>query len=45
MVLLPEVIEAIDGAVPVLAASGIVTGGRTRPSRWAPTALGRDRYG
>ena len=46
MVLIPEVIEAIDGAVPVLAAGGIVTGGRwPQPSRWVRTARGPDRSG
>ncbi len=38
MVLLPEVIEAIDGAVPVLAAGGIVTGRQMA----AAVAMGAD---
>ena len=38
MVLIPEVIEAIDGAVPVLAAGGIVTGRQMA----AAVAMGAD---
>ena len=46
MVLIPEVIEAIGGAIPALAAGGIVTGRQMAARlRWVPTARGRVRSG
>ena len=46
LVLVPEVLDAVDGAVPVLAAGGIVTGRQMAAAlRWVPTGRGRARCG
>ncbi len=45
MVLIPEVIEAIDGAVPVLAAGGIVTGRQMAAARGDGRGRRMDRIG